>query len=368
MKLKIKKDDFLRGLRLASGVADRKGTVQILSSTLLRAERDVLLIGATDLTVSVLAALPATIEKHGDIAVTARQLHDVVKELPGDDVSVSSDADKHRLVLRAGRAEFVLPGSAGSDFPKLPGIVADAAQMDATILRELLERTAFSISSDDTRQHLASVLFESAEGKAICVSTDGHRLTKIGREMPTAPDWSGMLIPRKGVGEILRLLEGREAPVGVSRTGGTFAVRADDIRLWVKLTDGQFPPWEQIVPTDSSRRATVSRTALLESLARVTLMSTKDHGVAITLTKKGLVIEATHPEAGDAKEELDAVTMTTNRSEEGKVGVNALYLRDWLSAASSEQIFLDMPGDLDPVVLRPADGSDYIGVVMPMRL
>jgi DNA polymerase-3 subunit beta len=364
MKLKIRKDDFMRGLRLASGVADRKATLPILGCALLRATKaGGLTVAASDLAVSAQAALPATVEREGEIAVPARQLHDVVKELPGDEVRVETDATK-RTTLKAARSEFTLLGSDAKDYPKLPSGEAPATKVDAPMLREMMRLTGFSVSTDETRAHLAALLFEAKGGKAVCVSTDGHRLSKAGRDLPGVPECAGVLIPRKGVQEILRLLDGREAPVGLSFGGGVAHVRADDVSLWARLTDGAFPPWEQVIPKDADRGAVVSRTGLMEALGRAAIMADRTNGITLTLGKGLLRIEAKNPDQGDAMEEVEAET----KGAEIKVGLNAAYLREWLGEASAEKVRVSMSDQLDPVVLRPDDGSDYVGVVMPMRI
>lgn len=365
MKIKIPKADFLRGLRLAASVADKKATLPILGSALLRADRKTgLTVGATDLTVSAVATLAAQVEKDGAIAIGARQIFDVVRELPGEEVQMSVDTATRRTTLRAGRAEFTLPGTDAKDYPKLPDPAEPGSKVDATVLREMLQRTLFSAALDDTRPLFAAVLFESQGGKAICVSTDGHRLSKVGRDLAGAPDCRGVLVPRKAVREILGVLDGREAPVGLSVSGDRLAVRVDDVGLWVKLTEGSFVPYEQIIPTDFQIVAVVSRTDLMEAIRRATIMSDSKNSITLTVADGLVRVEVENPEAGNAKDEITARTKGGTLA----VGANASYLRDWLSAASSQDIKILLSGEIDPIVLRPDDDTDYVGVVMPMRI
>src|SRR5262247_941626 len=275
MEFKIRKDEFLRGLYLAHGIADRKSTLPILANVLLRTEgKDRVLCGATDLNVTALGSLAARIEKEGGVTVAARQLYEIVKGLPGDEVRVRR-TEQNWAEIRAGKVEFKVVGMADRDYPKLPAIQeAQTSKVDSAVLRDMIAKTIFSVSLDETRQHLAGVLFESDGATARMVSTDGHRLSKVSRPLPGGPTLaSGVLIPRKGTQELRRAIETREAPSAIGVHEGNFVLKADDVGISVKLIDGQFPPYDQVIPKDNERAVVVSRLAFLDALRRVALMS-----------------------------------------------------------------------------------------------
>lgn len=367
MEFKIDKTEFLRGLYLAHGIADRKSTLPILANVLLRTEgKDKILCGATDLNVTTIATLNAKVEKEGGLTVVARQLYEIVKGLPGDEVRVRR-TEQNWAEIRCGKVEFKVVGMPDRDYPKLPSIQeAETFKVDSATLREMIAKTIFSVSLDETRQHLSGVLFESDGATARMVSTDGHRLSKVGRALPGGPKLAaGVLIPRKGVIELRRAIENREAPSAIGIHQGNFVLKADDVGLSVKLIDGQFPPYEQVIPKDNERAVVLSRLALLDALKRVALMSSdKTWGVRIGVEKGKLLVESDNPDLGAAREEIDVPYKGTPV----QIGFNARYFIELLSEIETPEVRLELSGELDPGVVRPADGSDYVGVVMPMRL
>ena len=209
MDFKIDKNEFLRGLYLAHGIADRKSTLPILANVLLRTDgKDKVMCAATDLNVTALSSLTARVEKEGGLTVAARQLYEIVKGLPGDEVRVRR-TEQNWAEIRAGKVEFKVVGMADRDYPKLPSVKeAETFKVDSATLRDMIAKTIFSVSQDETRQHLSGVLFESDGTTARMVSTDGHRLSKVGRSLPGGPKLAnGILIPRKGILEVRRAIE-----------------------------------------------------------------------------------------------------------------------------------------------------------------
>jgi DNA polymerase-3 subunit beta len=333
----------------------------------LRTEgKDKVMCGATDLNVTTMVSLNAKIEKEGGLTVAARQLYEIVKGLPEEEVRVRR-TEQNWAEIRSGKVEFKVVGMADRDYPKLPSIQeAETCKVDSATLREMIAKTIFSVSLDETRQHLSGVLFESDGVTARMVSTDGHRLSKVGRPMPGGPKLAtGVLIPRKGVIELRRAIETREAPCAIGVHQGNFVLKADDVGICVKLIDGQFPPYDQVIPKDNDRAVIVSRIAFLDALKRVALMSSdKTWGVRIAVEKGKLRVESDNPDLGAAKEEIDVSYKGTAL----QIGFNARYFIDILTEVETPEVRLELSGELDPGVVRPADGSDYVGVVMPMRL
>jgi DNA polymerase III subunit beta len=367
MDIRIDKNQLLRGLYLAHGIADRKSTMPILANVLIRSEgKDRVLCAATDLNVAVMTTLPAKVEKEGGLTVAARQLYEIVKGLSADEVHLKR-TEQNWAEIHAGRAEFKVVGMIDREYPKLPAVAeAKTSKVDAAALREMIGKTLFSVSQDETRQHLAGVLFESDGTTARMISTDGHRLSKVGRAMPGAPALpAGVLIPRKGVAEIRRALEGRETPCEIAVHQGQFVVKADDVALSVKLSDGQFPPYEQVIPKENDRVLVVARDQLLDALRRVSIMaSDKTSGIRLALDKGTLSIEADNPDLGNAREKIEVDYKGTAL----QVGFNARYFIELLTEMGGPEVKLELAGELDPAIVRPADGSDYLGVIMPMRL
>ncbi len=367
MDIRIDKKQLIKGLSLASGIADKKSTLPILANVLLSAVgTEQVICAATDLNITVVVSLPAKVDGEGGLTVSARNLHEIVKGLGGEEVRLHR-TDQNWIEIRGGRAEFKMVGMSDREYPKLPTVVEESLfPADASVLLDMIAKSAFSVSVDETRQHLAGVLFESDGTKARMVSTDGHRLSKIGREMPGGPVLEkGVLIPRKGVAEIRRVVEGLQGNVQIGVYANHFVLRAGEVVLVVKLIDGMFPPYDQVIPKDNKKRVTVGRVDLLEAFRRVSIMaSDKTMGVRLGIDKGRLSVEADNPDLGNARERIEV----TYKGEAIQCGYNARYFVEVLSEMNSPEVKIEMEGELDPLVVRPADGADYVGVIMPMRI
>lgn len=377
MELTIDKQQFLRGLARTHGVADRKSSMHILSNVLLTAEGpDRLRLSATDLYLGVTAVVPASIKKGGTIAVSARTLFDIVKNLPDGEVSWSM-SDSHAVELKCGKVRYRIPAMPGEDFPPLPNPGdADFAHLDAGLLAELIALTHYSMSHDDTRPHLAGTLFEG-DGKVVrMVTTDGHRLSKAEQKAggKGAMMNFSMLVPHKGIGELKRLLDdgksakGKDeaATVGIATSGGNAFFMRDDLCLSVKLADENFPPYNKVIPSKQSRTVIASRGPLVEALRRISLVANdKSGGVQLMIEPGMLRLQSQNPEVGEGSEEVDV----DYAGESLRIGFNARYLLDALSALPHDEVALELSGERDPGVVKPVGSdSDFIGVIMPMRI
>ena len=377
MELTISKRSFLRGLARTHAVADRKSSMPILSNVLLATDGDGLLrLAATDLFLAVNASVDATVRKAGTVAIAARTLFDIVKNLPEGDVTLSVLANQG-TEIRSGKVRYKVPGMPGTDFPALPSPGETGfSEIPLDILAELVSRTHFSMSSDDTRPHLAATLFE-ADGKAIrMVTTDGHRLSKAERKFEGGHPFS-MLVPARGIAEIKRILEDARAEkktedkaqtLGVAHAGAAAFFRREGIQLSVKLADEQFPPYGKVIPQSASRRVVLSRVLLTEALKRISLVaSDKSGGIRIAFEEGKLRITSENPEVGEGSEEVDVDFAGSPVT----IGFNARYLLDVLGALPDDSVALEVSGERDPGVVRPAEKtpeSDFVGVIMPMRI
>lgn len=378
MELSIEKQQFLRGLARTHGVADRKSSMHILSNVLLTAEGpDRLRLSATDLYLGVTALVPANIKKGGTIAVSARTLFDIAKNLPEGEVTWKL-TDSHAVELRCGKVRYRIPAMPGEDFPPLPNPGdADFAHLDAGVLSELISLTQYSMSHDDTRPHLAGTLFEG-DGKIVrMVTTDGHRLSKAEHKVSGKGSMMNfsMLVPHKGISELKRLLDdvkavksrGEEpATIGIATAGGNAFFRQEDLCLSVKLADENFPPYGKVIPSKQSRRVIAARGPLVEALRRISLVANdKSGGVQLMIEPGMLRIQSQNPEVGEGSEEVDV----DYAGDSLRIGFNARYLLDVLSALPHDEIAIELSGERDPGVIKPVgDNSDFIGVIMPMRI
>ena len=365
MEFRIAKNEFLRGLRLAQGIADRKSTMPMLANVLLRTQgKNQILVAATDLNVSLTAELKSQNAHEGGITLGAKNLYELIANAPGDEISLKK-ADNHWAEIRSGKVTYRIVGMPDRDFPKVPDHrEATYTTVESAVLREMIDRTLFSVCNDETRFHLNGVYFESDGSKARMVSTDGHRLSKVERTIANGPKLSsGIIIPKKGLLEIKKVLEtGPSCKLSI-KTPHLFLVQ-EDIALAVKLIDAQFPPYEQVIPKDHKKIITVDRSRLIDSLRRAQLMSSETRGVKLAATKEGLTITSDNPDLGEVREELEA----EYNGEPIAIGFNPKYVVELLGQMSCDQVTLALGGELDPGLLRPLTGDDYLGVVMPMRI
>ncbi|HET6612996.1 MAG TPA: DNA polymerase III subunit beta [Kofleriaceae bacterium] len=366
MELSIRKTEFLKGLRLANSIADRKSTMPMLANALLRATSDKgLLVCATDLNVSVAADLEAKVKVPGAITLAAKSLFDVVANMPGDTVTLAA-ADNNWIEMRAGKVTCRLAGMPDRDFPRIPDHrEATFCTVDTAVLGEMIDKTLFSVCTDETRFHLNGVLFESDGTAATMVSTDGHRLSRIQRPLKGGPVLStGVIIPRKGIAEMKRILDAAPGPCELSIKTPYAFICAGGVTLAVKLIDSEFPPYDQVIPASHTKHATVPREPLLDSLKRAQLVSSDTRGVKLSLSSGQLAVTGDNPELGQVHEELAA----DYEGEDLAIGFNPKYLAELVAHITAERVVLDLSGELDPGVVRPDGDDGYLGVVMPMRI
>lgn len=376
MQVTVSKKDLVRVLARCQGVADKKSTMPVLGNVLLEATPGGLRVAATDLYLAVSGTLEAQVETPGSVAVPARDLFDRVKMMPDGQVSISV-TDNARAVVRAvGSARrYTLHGLPGDEFPTLPSPDDDAAvlELKADTLGKLISATHFSISTDETRLHLNSALFEWEDDRVRMVTTDGHRLSKIEIVAEKPKSSVSMLIPLKGVQELRRLCDealanDAEAVLKMAKSGPNVFFATTGFRFSVKLVEAQFPPYQQVIPETSTRVIRAPRAAVCDALRAVSLAaSDRTGGVKLTLSGGNLRFESESPESGEG---FDEVSVDYD-GDEITVGFNARYFLDAALAIETEELLLAISGELDPAVLRPAgEGNlvDYLAVVMPMRI
>jgi DNA polymerase-3 subunit beta len=365
MEFRIAKNEFLRGLRLAQGIADRKSTMPMLANVLLRTQgKGQILIAATDLNVSLTAELKSQNAHEGGLTLGAKNLYELIANAPGDDITLKK-AENHWAEIRSGKVTYKIVGMPDRDFPKVPDHrEATYSTVESAVMREMIERTLFSVCNDETRFHLNGVFFESDGSKVRMVSTDGHRLSKVERTVPNAPKLSaGVIIPKKGLLEIKKVLEAGPSCKLAIKTPHLFVVH-EDTAIAVKLIDAQFPPYEQVIPKEHKRVITVDRVRLIDALRRAQLMSSETRGVKVAATKEGITITSDNPDLGEVREELDA----EYGGDAIAIGFNPKYVVELLGQMTSDQVTLALGGELDPGLFKPLTGDDYLGVVMPMRI
>ena len=365
MKLSAPRDAILKPLQTVIGVVERRQTMPILANVLLSAREDRLKVAATDLEVELLAETEVVPETTGEITVPGRKLHDICKALPEDatlHLSVAGD----RVTLMASRSRFTLSSLPADDFPVVEEI---AAQQDIRVdqhgLRKLLEKTQFSMAQQDVRYYLNGLLLETEGNILRAVATDGHRLALSELELDTpAVRSEQVILPRKGVLELQRLLDGDGE---VTVTLGTNHVRAQlgGIRFTSKLIDGRFPEYGRVVPTDVGKIITAECSQLRQALQRAAILSNeKFRGVRLYVRENSVTIKANNPEQEEAEETLE-VEYTGDDIE---IGFNVNYLLDALGAVDEDYVQMGISDANSSCLICSPTATNTKFVVMPMRL
>ncbi|MBI4239222.1 MAG: DNA polymerase III subunit beta [Deltaproteobacteria bacterium] len=373
MEFHSTKSDLLKSLSWTQTVVDRKATMPILANCCLAAEGKLLTLTATDLEVGVTVAQPVETKVAGKVTVGARALYDIVKSLPDDRVHLKV-GENHRVEVKAGKSQFKIVGLAADEYPALPQTPsAEKVSMAASAMLEMIEKTVYAMSTDETRYNLNGLFMEQvadagAKGAARLrvAATDGHRLSYADRLV--AGKWklpAGVIVPRKGILEWRRLLEGASGDFILRLDEKYIAVERDNVSLLIRLIDGQFPPYSQVIPKDHKWLVTVPRDEFGAALRRVQLVtSERIRGVKFRFSPGHLDISAQNPDLGEAYEELQV----GYKGETFEVGFNARYFQDVLNVVTDEQLVLELKGELAPCVIRSEFDRDFLSVIMPMRL
>jgi len=371
MEFQISVDELSKALYRAQGIVDKKSTMPILSSVLVEAKKTDaggrITVSAYDLEVGVTGEHPAEVLKEGAVAIQAKSLYEIVRNLP-ENVVVLKKTANNRVEISSGTAEFRIVGQPAEEFPALPKVEAiPFVPVESGVLLEMIEKTQFAISTDDTRYNLNGVYFDPTPTGTRMVATDGHRLALI--EKPLPGDFGlkrGIIIPRKGLGELRRLLSEDSAAageLGFSESSGIF--KRPGLVMMMRLIDGQFPDYAQVIPSEGERTLALPRTRLLETLRRVALISAdRASAVRFELSPGQLRITSQNPDLGEAREDL----VVDYPGKPLRIGFNAKYVIDVLTALDAEQIGLELADELSPGVLRPVGDNGYVAVVMPMRI
>ncbi len=377
MNFEIEKREFLRGLGLMQSVAGRKTTLPILSHILLEWEKNILFLTGTDLETGIREELTSKVHQKGKASVSAKKLYEIVKELPDETIHIQKKENQW-ITLQCGKSIFNLAGLDPEEFPSLPAYQEENfSKISTQLIREMIEKTVFAASSEESRYHLNGVLLVQTKqgGKEVLrmVATDGHRLCLVDREDQKirGVEEKGMIVPKKGVLEIRKIIGDRdeEGEMGVyfNATHGFFKMGKS--LTVIRLIDGEFPEYEQVIPKGNDKKVVMVKETMYSSLKRVsTMASERIEGIKLALKKNCVEMFSTHQDYGDAKEEVDV-------NYEGaalQVGFNARYLMEALNAIDADEVFMELKDEGSPGILRPATAtsglSGQVCIIMPMRL
>jgi DNA polymerase-3 subunit beta len=374
MKLVITKGELQRGLSRIQAIVEKRNSMPILANAYLEATGNEssgrLHLAAYDLEVGLRGSHEASVWEPGTLTVGAKKLFEIVRELPDEPLTLATTANSY-LELRCARSRFTLAGTAGEEYPALPsGTPASMVRIQAALVSAMIERTMYAASGDETRYNLNGVYFEVVpdSGKIRMVATDGHRLAHMDRTVGSdaAGLVSGVILPRKGLAELKRLVDEEDADeIELGFEGNSGVARKADVTLFMRLIEGEFPNYRQVLPKAAKYQLVIAAEKLSQSLRRVQLLSAeRSRAVKMHLNEGKLTLSTSNPELGEAIEELDV----DYAGEELNLGFNARYLLDALSVLQSKEVSLGLQDELSPAQVRPTDDPDTLAVIMPMRI
>jgi DNA polymerase-3 subunit beta len=310
----------------------------------------------------------ADVEKpdDGEITIPARKLFDIVRALP-DGALISLKLNTDRVALSAGRSRFTLTTLPASEFPLVDEIeLVEKVSLPEEVLRDLMERTAFAMANQDVRYYLNGMLLDLQEHTLRCVATDGHRLAlKETQLQTTVTTRRQVIIPRKGVNELVGLLETGDGLVELEFGRNHLRVHRGDVTFTTKLIDGRFPDYEAVIPLGADKSATLDREVLRGALQRAAILSNEKYrGVRLELSPGKLRIVAHNPEQEEAVEEVEADTKVAELA----VGFNVGYLLDALGALRGDKARLSLRDAQSSCLVQEQDNEQARHVIMPLRL
>ena len=372
MELVVRKGDLLHELQLFQGIVERKNTIPILANVLIEAEGKEVQLLATDLEVALRSRCAASVSKPGALTLPAKKLYEIVRALPDTDISIGEQG-QGAVKVAADRFDSRIQTLPKEDFPTLPNPTGkDGATLPGKVLREMVAKTQFAITGEDTRYFLNGALFVLDKDQMTLVATDGHRLALVSAKR----DKSGkgkkdesvrVILPKKTLWELSRLLSDGEEDIRYEQGENHLFFDVGGRLLISRMIDAQFPAYERVIPKNNDKEVEFERDRLTSAIKRVALLSNeRSRAVKFHMDKGCVEITSNSPELGEAREQL-TVDYT-----DGAVQVcfNAQYVLDFLNVAETDGVKLEFRDETSQAVMKPvgAEGYDYTYVIMPMRI
>jgi DNA polymerase-3 subunit beta len=371
MKATIERATLLKGLSHVQSVVERRNTIPILSNVLLEATAEgQLRMMATDLDLQINDSVAAAVDQPGSTTVSAHTLFDIARKLP-EGAQVQLTAAEGRMTIVAGRARFSLGTLPRDDFPVIAeGELPTQFELPVELLKQIIDKTRFAISTEETRYYLNGIFLHVAEDNGAPVlkaaATDGHRLARVTIERPNgAEDMPDVIVPRKCVAELRKLLDEVDGSVGVSLSGTKIRFDLGQAILTSKLIDGTFPDYSRVIPTANDKILKLDPKAFMQGVDRVSTIATeKTRAVKMALDRDRITLSVTSPENGTASEEVPGEYTSLGF----EIGFNSRYLLDILAQIDSDLVEVHLADAAAPTLIRENDKAPALYVLMPMRV
>ena len=372
MKFTIQKGDVLDVLSKIQGLTSRKSNLAITENVLIKAANNGITLMATDLETGLEGTYPAKVEKTGSIAISARKFFEIVREFPSNDINLH-EVDNRWIEIGSQATQYHIVGMDPDEFPDNPNI-GDVAFFDveSAALKKMIEKSiVISGASDDKRAHINGALFEKIEDddtkRIRIVSTDGSRLSKCDFVFDKETDLPGtgkIIIPKKGLNEVAKFLSS-EGVVSIGIMNNYFIVKKDGETIIIRLLEGEFPEYVDIIKKDAVHDIKIDRNDLTMLLKRMSILSSENYkGAVFDFNNNRLLVSATNPEIGESKEDME-IAFDRERI---NVAFNPKYIIDILNAIEGEHVLLNIYSEDKPCIIEGVDDKSYLSVIMPMRI
>lgn len=370
MELKIERDELVKSIAKIQGVVEKKNTMPVLANCVIKATKTGIEIQATDLDITIKDKCKADVKKAGTVSLNAKKLYEILRELDEGEI-IFKETEANKVELISSSFNYELQGINPEEFPVLPTTEGfEFFEIEAGILAEMIKKTIYASALEEGRFTLNGIFMEkTADSDGIrFVSTDGHRMALIDREVQGLKDFKlekGVILPKKGMSELEKLVSGVEGNVKLGIKDNHIALMIGETVIFMRLIDGEFPEYKRVIPENNPVKVVVGREAFLKGLRRASvLVDEKVRSVKLSFQDGKMVIEGKHPTYGVARGESECEFS-------GKaldIGFNDRYLFDILTVVSATKIIMEIKDELSPVLFRFDDDTKYICVVMPMRI
>ncbi len=366
MKFEVESGILKEALLHIIGSVDKKNLRPILSNSFFSLEQNKLIIMGSDLEVSAKTTLKVESEGAGKFCLNARNLMDIIRELPSKKVTFILDKDNSLLKINCEEINYSLIFSSAEEFPKLKFLEQTDFSITSSLLNKILQKNQFAMSTDETRPYMNGIYFHKNADKLRSVATDGHRLALYEIPINKLKFEQGFIIPRKGVSELRRLTDNlSEESIELSKDESFLYVKTGSKDLSIRLVARDYPKYQAVIPQETKQIMTVKKSDFLTSVKRVKIVSSeKFNGIKLHLETGTLTLSANHPNLGSVSEKV-AIDYT---GEEFSLGVNAKYLLDVLSVLPDGEVTLKFNTSISPIIIYSDQEPEFLSIIMPMKI
>lgn len=367
MELKCDSAEFSEILSVCQGISERRATMPVLSHVLINAESESIITATvTDLETTLEARSNAQIYNKGSIALPAKKLFEIIREIPQGEVEIKT-LDNNWVYIKSNAVSFKLAGLPAVDFPTTPtdGLLNETS-IETEILEDMISKTIFAIATDELRRNLAGIYIEPQKGESIrVVGTDGHRLSYVEKNISNKLNIeNGVILPRKGVMELKKLLKAAQ-DMRITIGNSFLTASIGKYKIYIRLIEQEYPDYRQVIPQETKSTIIIKKQDILNSLKRVSILSSeKTKSIKMIIDNSKIELIAITPEVGEAREEIEV----DYSGEKIELGFNSTYIIDVLEAIGEEMITLNVTDELSPALIKPLESEDYLSVIMPMRV